>query len=230
MSDGAPHAAYRAVFQAARSAAWVLEGASQRVVDANEAAVRIHGCTREELVGDALRRPSPEGLVRGPWRHRRKDGTWVDLEIECVPFEDAGRTYVVVLAEDVSERRQLEERCLHAQKMASLGRMAGGVAHDFNNLLSVILSYASLVRAGLRADDPAGEDVAEIERAGRRAAELTKQLLALSRRRDDELELIDLAEPLVRMERMKPAARGAKTLRDRRNRSVFSRRFAKRAR
>jgi PAS domain S-box-containing protein len=87
----------------------------------------------------------------------------------------------VAVLRDVTQQRDLETRLSQSQKMDAIGRLAGGVAHDFNNLLVVIQSYAELVREELPANDPARDDLAEVLSAARRAAALTKQLLAFSR-------------------------------------------------
>jgi PAS domain S-box-containing protein len=83
---------------------------------------------------------------------------------------------------DITERRTLEEQCHQAQKLEAVGRLAGGVAHDFNNLLTLILGHCELVLADLDPDDPHQPDIAQIEKAGTRAAALTRQLMAFSRR------------------------------------------------
>ena len=93
---------------------------------------------------------------------------------------------------DVTERRTLEEQYQQAQKMEAIGRLAGGVAHDFNNLLTVILGYCDLVLDDLDPDDPRQADMAEIKKAGERAAGLTRQLLAFSRKQIIEPTLLDL--------------------------------------
>ena len=93
---------------------------------------------------------------------------------------------------DVTERRTLEEQYQQAQKMEAIGRLAGGVAHDFNNLLTVILGYCELLLADLDPDDPRQADIAEIQKAGARAAGLTRQLLAFSRKQIIEPTLLDL--------------------------------------
>jgi signal transduction histidine kinase/CheY-like chemotaxis protein len=89
-------------------------------------------------------------------------------------------------------RRDLEERLRQSEKMEALGRLAGGVAHDFNNLLTVINGYAQISLAGLPAGDPLADDLGEIRAAGERAADLTRQLLAFSRRQALERQPIDL--------------------------------------
>ncbi len=93
---------------------------------------------------------------------------------------------------DVTERRTLEEQYQQAQKMEAIGRLAGGVAHDFNNLLTVILGYCDLVLDVLDPEDPRQADMGEIKKAGERAAGLTRQLLAFSRKQIIEPTLLDL--------------------------------------
>ena len=93
---------------------------------------------------------------------------------------------------DVTERHTLEAQYQQAQKMEAIGRLAGGVAHDFNNLLTVILGFCELLLAGLTPDDPRHADVTEIQHAGARAAGLTRQLLAFSRKEIIEPRLLDL--------------------------------------
>jgi PAS domain S-box-containing protein len=93
---------------------------------------------------------------------------------------------------DVTDRRTLEEQYQQAQKMEAVGRLAGGVAHDFNNVLTVILGYCELLLADFKPGDQRHADIAEIQKAGRRAAGLIRQLLAFSRKQIIEPTLIDL--------------------------------------
>jgi PAS domain S-box-containing protein len=117
-------------------------------------------------------------------RVRRKDGqfVWVRLTISPVRTRSGEPQHLIVILEDVSERRQLEERLRESEKLEAIGRLAGGVAHDFNNLLTAIIGYAQLVADSLDPDDPKAEDVAEIIKAAERSAALTGQLLAFSRK------------------------------------------------
>ena len=96
------------------------------------------------------------------------------------------------IAPDISERHRLEEQLVQSQKMEAMGRLAGGIAHDFNNLLTTILGYCDLVLSQIPGESPVRADVAEIERAGQRAVELTRQLLAFSRKQVVETRLLDL--------------------------------------
>jgi signal transduction histidine kinase len=102
----------------------------------------------------------------------------------------------------ISEREKAEERLRQAQKMEAIGSLAGGVAHDFNNMLSVILGYTDLNIAGLEPGDRLRSDLEEIKRAGERARELTRQLLAFSRKQILEPKIIDLNQILFGMEKM----------------------------
>jgi two-component system cell cycle sensor histidine kinase/response regulator CckA len=106
------------------------------------------------------------------------------------------------ISQDVTERRTLEAQYQQAQKMEAIGRLAGGVAHDFNNLLTVILGYCRLLLASLAPDDPREADLAAIQTAGTRAAGLTRQLLAFSRKQIIEPTLLDLNVVVADMQSM----------------------------
>jgi signal transduction histidine kinase/ActR/RegA family two-component response regulator len=96
------------------------------------------------------------------------------------------------LASEIAERKQLEEQLLQAQKMEAIGRLAGGVAHDFNNLLTAIIGYSQLALQRIPPDDPLRHDLDEIRKAGERAATLTRQLLAFSRKQVLQPKVLDL--------------------------------------
>jgi signal transduction histidine kinase/DNA-binding response OmpR family regulator len=138
----------------------------------------------------------------------------VRREVRCtVPGSEALRQLVLTYgfipsdlvihhAEDVTERRQTEEQLKLAQRLEAVGRLAGGVAHDFNNLLSVIISYAGLAAQALRESDPVRADILEIQHASQRAAALTRQLLAFSRKQLLEPEVFGMNEVVTGIEAM----------------------------
>ncbi len=105
--------------------------------------------------------------------------------------------------------RKTEEQLRHAQKMEAVGRLAGGVSHDFNNMLSVVLSYTGLILADLKSDDPLRADIEEIQKAGERAADLTRQLVTFSRQQVVLPKVIDLNQIITGMERMVARLLGA---------------------
>ncbi len=103
---------------------------------------------------------------------------------------------------EMAERRRLESELVHAQKMESIGRLAGGVAHDFNNLLTVIVGYAEALKTALPSGAPGHEDAAEILHASTRAADLTRQLLAFARRQTMETQEVDANVLVTQAERL----------------------------
>src|SRR5271170_924482 len=120
------------------------------------------------------------------YRMRHKDGSWHVIEsgASAILNEQNQVEKLVIVNRDVSERRQLEEKFRQAQKMEAVGRLSGGVAHDFNNLLGVIIGYPGLLQESLDPANTLRSSVDEILKAGKRAASLTRQLLAFSRQQE----------------------------------------------
>ena len=125
----------------------------------------------------------------------RADGSTISAAWSLDPiFDPRGRlTHVVATYRDQTERRRLQDALMHAQRLDAVGRLAGGVAHDFNNLLSVINGYCEILAAHVSANPQALREVAEIHHAGRKAATLTQQLLAFSRRQPLNARVINLS-------------------------------------
>jgi two-component system cell cycle sensor histidine kinase/response regulator CckA len=133
-------------------------------------------------------------VFRGIVMNRKKNGETVILEKALTPLRDSSGdiTHFISTARDITERRKLESELQQAQKMDAIGRLAGGVAHDFNNLLLVISAYAELMLDSVAEDSPLRRNVAEIIAASRRAADLTRQLLAFGRKQMQLLQVLDL--------------------------------------
>jgi len=134
------------------------------------------------------------GVFRGILVNRKKNGEIFFAEKTITPLRDTEGTITHFISNDrdITERRQLESQLQQAQKMDAIGRLAGGVAHDFNNLLMVISAYAELMQDSLAAEHPLRRNVQEIMTASRRAADLTRQLLAFGRKQMQSLQFLDL--------------------------------------
>ncbi|MGM0577937.1 MAG: AAA family ATPase, partial [Myxococcota bacterium] len=166
----------------------------RRITFANPAAARLCGRSVQELIGrplgSVLRDPDGSALaLRGDGalregRLRTDDDRELPVEYATrpVPGDPSDRLRAVATFRDITDRRELEEQLRHAQKMEAVGQFAGGVAHDFNNLLTPILGNISLVKLRSGLDEPCRRLLSDAERAGERAAELVKQMLAFSRR------------------------------------------------
>ncbi len=134
----------------------------------------------------------------------RKDGTpfWNRLSISPVRDENGKLAHFVGVQNDVSERRQLEEQFRLSQKMEAIGQLAGGIAHDFNNLLTIINGYTSVLLEETSPEHAFWEPLDEIRKAGERSANLTRQLLAFSRRQMLAMEVLDVNAVVSQMEKM----------------------------
>lgn len=159
----------------------------------------------KESVRMAFRRAQESGNDHASqFRYRHKDGSWRLFEsvVSWVTNEPGDRNRAVVVARDIEERRALEEQVRQAQKMEAVGRLAGGVAHDFNNLLTAINGYSDLLLRSLDRMDPRRADVEEIKETAARAAALTQQLLAFSRRQITTPTVIDINHVVGNLEKM----------------------------
>ncbi|MCG8684898.1 MAG: PAS domain S-box protein [Desulfobacterales bacterium] len=135
--------------------------------------------------------------------------TWIEIKMACVPGKKEDATQVLGISRDITERKkaaqekkEMELQLLQAQKMESIGTLAGGIAHDFNNLLTVINGYTDLINSKLKPDHPFAPKIKAISHAGRKAEELTRQLLAFSRKQVFSPSPIDLNKTIRSMDKI----------------------------
>ena len=189
------------------------EGGEFVLIDYNEAALALSSGALAGQMGVSARTYYADvPAMTAQIEHCHHHDAPVQVEVERVIGGEARKlsvTYacasphlVIVHAEDITARATLEHQLRQAQKMDAVGRLAGGIAHDFNNLLSVILSYSELAIQDLKAGDPLREDLGEIHKAGKRATELTGQLLAFSRQQVLQPRVMDLGKTLAEMRSM----------------------------
>ena len=192
----------------------------RQVLSWNTAAERVFGWSADEVVGQPFPLiPAGQEDEQGKLSERifegevvteldvvrkRKDGSPISVNLSAAPVADAqGRFSIAVgVYTDIGERKLLEAQLRQAQKMEAIGRLAGGVAHDFNNLLTVILGYAELIRAQIAPGDALLLRVQGIHDAAERAASLTRQLLAFSRKQVLVPQVLNLNVVLARAEKM----------------------------
>ena len=199
---------YRALFDEHPAPLMLYDPATLRILAVNEAAVRQYGYDREELLAMGINELRPaedvpvllaqlatspaDGVRRGVFRHRRRDGSLFHARITSRPVDLPGRAARLTMVEDVSEREELEQRLRQAQKLDAVGRLAGGIAHDFNNLLTTILATYELMARAIPGESELREDLETIRGAASRGASLTSKLLALSRRRPLAFRALDV--------------------------------------
>ena len=203
---------FRGAFDAARTGISLIGPDGLSYVDVNQAFCDMLGYTKDEIMSmDWLQLTHPDDRERNleevddlasgrddvkyvSKRYVRKNGEIIFVEISdsLVRSADGSPMYFVTHATDVTERERLQAQLRQAQKMEAVGQLAGGIAHDFNNILAVIMNYADFVIEDLDPADPCRSDVQEIVKAGDRAAQLVRQLLAFSRKEVVEPRVIDL--------------------------------------
>jgi len=204
---------YRELFERSADANLVIDG--DTFVDCNEATVKmLRYANRDELLQTHPSELSPEfqpdgrisfekandmmalafarGSHRFEWNHLRADGEVFPVEVLLTSVPLRNRNVLHVVWREITERKRLEEELRHAQKMEAVGKLAGGIAHDFNNILVAIMGYADIIKEEVAGQPELVEDAGEIIRASEKAAKLTSQLLAFSRKQDLRPEVVDL--------------------------------------
>ena len=141
--------------------------------------------------------PAPKAPYEQLMQHRDGSSRWILWHDTTGPDRE-----VIGVGQDITERKNLEQQLRQAQKMEAVGRLAGGIAHDFNNLLTAINGYSELILNELSYTDPLRREVEEIRRAGDRAANLTRQLLAFSRKQMLRPRVLDLNTVILEIEKL----------------------------
>ncbi|MDQ3743901.1 MAG: PAS domain S-box protein [Acidobacteriota bacterium] len=199
----------------------VITDAAAAIQYVNPAFERVSGYTRGETLGrnprflksgktdESVYREMWAALARGEvWAgnfvNKRKDGTFYEEHVTVSPVrDDTGQVInYIAVKQDLTQQKQLEEQLRQSQKMEAVGRLAGGIAHDFNNLLTAINGYSDLALRRLQAEDPLRKSVEEIRKAGERAAALTRQLLAFSRKQVLQPRVVSLNDVVADMNKM----------------------------
>jgi len=141
-------------------------------------------------------------IWEGTFRNRKKNGElfWEHATIAPVKSAQGEISHYIAIKEDITARRQLEDQLRQAQKMEAVGQLAGGIAHDFNNILTAIIGYTTLLDMKMAGDDPLRVNLHQTLAAANRAAELTRSLLAFSRKQTIALQPVDLNQSIRSMD------------------------------
>jgi PAS domain S-box-containing protein len=186
----------------------VVEAETLAFLEANQAAIDKYGYSRVEFqrmrltdlvspedrnrLSELMRKEHIGSSNFGDMRHVLKNGQSVEIDMMVHRVRYAGKNAVLLVPQESTLRKQLEEQLRQARKMESVGMLAGGIAHDFNNLLTIINGYSQMLLGNLPESDENRSSVEQIMKAGERAAELTRQLLTFSRRQVVRPKALDL--------------------------------------
>jgi signal transduction histidine kinase/CheY-like chemotaxis protein len=193
----------RLALEAARLETWVVELYHGREAELDQLLARVHPDHRAE-VAEKVR--SAIGAGRGfevEFRAAAEgEERWTALRGQVYTDERTGAMRLIGVAQDVTEHRRMEQQLIQSQRMEAIGNLAGGIAHDFNNLLTGIIGYLGFVQRRLPADTVVRDDLTQIDRAARRAAALTSQLLSYARRQMVVPTIVDLNATVAALEPM----------------------------
>ncbi|MBN2429379.1 MAG: transporter substrate-binding domain-containing protein [Deltaproteobacteria bacterium] len=205
-------AKYKILFETVSDANFLIDKNTGHILEVNSAASKIYGFSREEFLRmkntdvsaepEKTHKATHEKLTSIPLRyHKKKDGTVFPVEIAASHLAWKGQEVHIASIRDVSfrietekERQKLQDQLIQAQKIESVGRLAGGVAHDFNNMLFLIMGYAESAMEEVPSDSSLRSDLEEILYAAQRSADITRQLLAFARQQPVSPAVVDLNE------------------------------------
>jgi len=211
---------YRSIFETAANLITSVDREGT-IVECNGRIEEVLGYRKDEIVGQSMTRiihPDyhakagrslatilEKGVLRGTeYRFVRKSGEVIDVRVNAAGLADGrgGYSRTICILEDITEPNRLRKQLHQAQRLETVGRLAGGVAHDFNNLLTVIDSFTNFAVAAVGEDDPVREDLLEVLGASARAASLTRQLLAFSSQQLLEPRVLDVNAVIDGLESM----------------------------
>jgi PAS domain S-box-containing protein len=211
---------YRLIFEEAANII-ILTDKKAVVVDCNSQIQKMLGYTPEQIINTELEKiiqPDYRSQIRNCLEETlagetsktieckmiHNDGKQVNVRINSSKFMDKSRQAVgtICIVENITERKRLEEQLLMSQKMEAVGRLAGGIAHDFNNMLTAIIGYSEIALRSHKKGGSISTYISEIKKAGERAASLTQQLLAFSRRQVMQPKVIMINDLIKNLEKM----------------------------
>jgi two-component system, cell cycle sensor histidine kinase and response regulator CckA len=199
---------------------WLYEIETLKFLNVNKAAIELYGYSADEFADMTILEIRPaeqrdkalnytkelgaDAEEHEFWLHRAKNGRTFEVEVISHELRYAGKRVRLVVAQDISDRRQLESQLRQAQKMEAVGRLAGGVAHDFNNLLMVIKGHTELLLSALEPAEQITRKIEQIDKSADRATALTRQLLAFSRMQVLQPQVINLNGIIAEMGKLLP--------------------------
>ncbi len=207
-------AQFRAMFEEHSAVMLLIDPLTGRIINANKAAEQYYGYSLKQLLEmkiHQLNRLSPEQVAqqmqqavtrkttRFEFQHVLADGKTRDVEAHSAPIMIKDQMLLLSIISDITENKKLQAQLTQAQKMESVGRLAGGVAHDFNNMLGVILGNTELAMLRTDEDHDLYSDLKEIQTAAKRSADITKQLLAFARKEIISPRQLDLNDTVGNM-------------------------------
>ena len=210
---------YRRLFESAKDGILIMDAETEKVIDVNPFLIDLLGFSHETLIGKELwelglfkdrvdnQNKFAELLQKGYVRYEHlpletADGRKIEVEFVSNVYQVSDHNVIQCNIRDITEQNKLQQQFIQAQKMESVGRLAGGVAHDYNNMLSVILGYTEIALDKVDPTDPLHADLEEIRLAAKRSINVTRQLLAFARKQTVDPRVLDLNEVLDAMLKM----------------------------